>query len=135
MSRQARAAWKRAPIRLRLLALLALSVISLRVAAQAQIQITPIPEQKRATALPLGANALSASDAASWLDPLMVDAMKRAPITGAVVVIVKDGDILLSKGYGYADAAAKRPLDPAMTLFRAGVALATVYRDGGDADG
>ena len=95
-------------------------MISLRVAAQAQIQITPIPEQKRATAMPLGANALSASDAASWLDPLMVDAMKRAPITGAVVVIVKDGDILLSKGYGYADAAAKRPLDPAMTLFRVG---------------
>ncbi|WP_266183818.1 serine hydrolase domain-containing protein [Dyella humicola] len=120
MSRPARAAWKRAPIRLRLLVLLALCVISLQVAAQAQIQITPIPEQKRATAMPLGANALTASDAASWLDPLVADAMRRAPIAGAVVVVVKDSDILLSKGYGYADASSKKPIDPATTLFRAG---------------
>ena len=126
MSRPARAAWKRAPIRLRLLAFLTLCVISLQVAAQAQIQITPIPEQKRATAMPLGAIELTPSDAASWLDPLMADALKRAPITGAVVVVVKDGNILLSKGYGYADASAKKAVDPATTLFRAG-SLSTLF--------
>jgi CubicO group peptidase (beta-lactamase class C family) len=46
--------------------------------------------------------------------------MKRAPIAGAVVIVVKDGNILLSKGYGYADVSAKKPVDPATTLFRVG---------------
>ena len=120
MSRPARAAWKRVPLRLRLLAFFALCAVSLHVAAQAQIQITPIAEPKRAAVMPLGANELSASDAASWLDPQIADAMKRAPIASAVVVIVKDGNILLSRGYGHADASAKQPADPATTLFRVG---------------
>src|SRR5690606_10891932 len=41
-------------------------------------------------------------------------------IAGAVVVVVKDGQLLLEKGYGYADVAAKQPVDPARTLFRPG---------------
>jgi CubicO group peptidase (beta-lactamase class C family) len=120
MSRQKHATGDWAPLRLRLLLCLALLVISLQAAAQAQIQITPIAEQKRAAVMPLGANALTADDAAGWLDPLMTAAMKRDAIAGAVVVVVKDGHILLSKGYGYADVAAKKPVDPASTMFRAG---------------
>jgi CubicO group peptidase (beta-lactamase class C family) len=37
-----------------------------------------------------------------------------------VVVVVKDGAILLEKGYGYADVAERKPVDPERTLFRAG---------------
>ncbi len=36
------------------------------------------------------------------------------------MVIVKDGQILLQKGYGYSDVAAHKPVDPELTLFRPG---------------
>ncbi len=41
-------------------------------------------------------------------------------IAGAVVVIVKDGQVLTQRGFGYADLAARRRVDPATTMFRAG---------------
>ncbi|WP_243050765.1 serine hydrolase domain-containing protein [Dyella sp. RRB7] len=88
--------------------------------AQAQIQITPLPEQKPAAVVQLGAHELTASDAQPWLDERMAKAMQQQPIAGAVVVVVKDGNLLLAKGYGYADVAAKKPVDPASTLFRVG---------------
>ncbi len=37
---------------------------------------------------------------------------------GAVVVIVGDGRVLFKKGYGYADFAERKPVDPERTLFR-----------------
>ncbi|AIQ19719.1 hypothetical protein H70357_25640 [Paenibacillus sp. FSL H7-0357] len=39
-------------------------------------------------------------------------------LAGAVLVIVKDGKILLNQGYGYANVAAKQPVDAEKTLFR-----------------
>ncbi len=47
-------------------------------------------------------------------------ALQRGDIAGAVVVVVKDGNILLQKGYGFAAVAARKPVDPERTLFRAG---------------
>lgn len=39
-------------------------------------------------------------------------------VPGAVFVVVKDGKVLLQKGYGYADVEKKIPVDPEKTLFR-----------------
>jgi CubicO group peptidase (beta-lactamase class C family) len=39
---------------------------------------------------------------------------------GAVVVVVKNGEVLLEKGYGFADLGRRIPVDPERTLFRAG---------------
>lgn len=86
--------------------------------AQAPIEIKPLPETKHATVTQLGAADLSASDVQTWLDGEMGGVMQKGAVTGAVVVVVKDGEIVLSKGYGYADAEAKKPVDPATTLFR-----------------
>lgn len=36
------------------------------------------------------------------------------------MVVVKDGEVLTQKGYGYADAAQRKPVDPQLTLFRPG---------------
>jgi CubicO group peptidase (beta-lactamase class C family) len=44
----------------------------------------------------------------------------RATIAGAIVVVVKDGQVLLQKGYGYADVEKKTPVDADRTLFRPG---------------
>ncbi|WP_049895162.1 serine hydrolase [Paenibacillus antibioticophila] len=42
----------------------------------------------------------------------------KEQLAGALLVIVKDGQVLLNKGYGYADIAAKRPVDADKTRFR-----------------
>lgn len=47
-------------------------------------------------------------------------ALQRGDVAGAVVVIVKDGQVLLEKGYGYSDVAKRAPVDPKTTLFRPG---------------
>jgi len=39
-------------------------------------------------------------------------------LAGAMLVVVKDGQVLLNEGFGYADLAAKTPIDPDNTLFR-----------------
>lgn len=46
--------------------------------------------------------------------------LQREDIAGAVVVVVKDGKILVSKGYGYADFKKRTPVSPEATLFRPG---------------
>lgn len=66
------------------------------------------------------AHALTADDVGAWLDGLLPAEMKRADIAGAVVVVVKDGQILVERGYGLADVKARRQVDPDATLFRPG---------------
>lgn len=88
--------------------------------AQATIQITPLPEAKHAAVTPLGATDLSASDVQPWLDAEMSGVMQKGSVTGAVVVVVRNGQILFSKGYGYADPDEKKAIDPATTMFRVG---------------
>lgn len=67
-----------------------------------------------------GAQPLTAEDANAWLDGFVPIAIGRADIPGAVVVIVKDGQILTSRGYGFSNVAKRTPVDPARTLFRPG---------------
>jgi CubicO group peptidase (beta-lactamase class C family) len=69
---------------------------------------------------PDGRRALTKEDADVWLDGLMPYALQRGDIAGAVVVIVKDGQVLTQRGFGYSDVAARKPVDPATTLFRPG---------------
>ena len=47
-------------------------------------------------------------------------AIGKGDIPGAVVVVVKDGQVLTERGYGYADVAKKTKVDPKSTLFRPG---------------
>jgi len=66
------------------------------------------------------ARALNHEDLEAWLDGYLPYALQRGDVAGAVVVVVKDGEVLLQKGYGYADRATRRPVDPQNTLFRPG---------------
>ncbi|MFZ2236041.1 MAG: serine hydrolase domain-containing protein [Dokdonella sp.] len=63
---------------------------------------------------------LNRVDLEAWLDGFMPYAIGRGDIPGAIVVVVKDGQPLLEKGYGYADVAEHKTVDPATTLFRPG---------------
>src|SRR6476659_4584829 len=69
---------------------------------------------------PAGAHPLTAEDVNAWLDGFMSYSLAKDDIAGAVVVVVKDGQILTQKGYGYSDVAKQKPVDPAKTLFRPG---------------
>jgi CubicO group peptidase (beta-lactamase class C family) len=53
-------------------------------------------------------------------DPIVADQMSKLHIPGAVVVVVKEGRILFTKGYGYADIEKKTPVVPEKTIFRIG---------------
>jgi CubicO group peptidase (beta-lactamase class C family) len=63
---------------------------------------------------------MTASDVETWMDGFMPYALKRGAVAGAVVAVVKDGQVLFEKGYGYSDVAAGKPVDPKETLFRPG---------------
>lgn len=82
-------------------------------------QVTPeaIQRTARATA---PAPELTATDINAWLDGFMPYALANADIVGAVVTIVRDGEILANRGYGYADLKNRTPVDPDHTLFRPG---------------
>ena len=60
------------------------------------------------------------ADVNAWLDGYMPYALKSGDIAGAVVVVVKDGQVLTERGYGYSDVEKRTPVDPALTLFRPG---------------
>ncbi|MDX3899263.1 MAG: serine hydrolase domain-containing protein [Sphingobium sp.] len=66
------------------------------------------------------AKPLDAADLDAWLDGYVPFALQSGDIAGAVVVVVKDGGLLTARGYGWADIAARRPVDPDRTLFRVG---------------
>jgi len=69
---------------------------------------------------PSQAHALTRDDLEAYLDGMIPVALERASVAGAVVAVVKDGRVLLEKGYGYSDVAARRQVDPAATMFRPG---------------
>ncbi len=64
--------------------------------------------------------ALTRGDADVWLEGFLPYALAQADIAGAAVAIVKDGEVLTTRGYGYADRDAGVRVDPGRTLFRTG---------------
>lgn len=63
---------------------------------------------------------LTVDNVSAWLDGFIPYALKTADVAGAVVTVVKDGEILVNTGYGYADLKNQLPVDPNSTLFRPG---------------
>ena len=114
---------------IRLLAAAMLTFGSLAATAQ---DITPLPAApattaqdavKAAPSSPADATvgkALTTDDVNAWLDGYMPYALATGDIAGAVVVVVKNGEIVTERGFGYADVASKKPVDPKLTLFRPG---------------
>jgi CubicO group peptidase (beta-lactamase class C family) len=64
--------------------------------------------------------SLDAAELEAFFDGVVLSNMDTRHIPGAVVVVVQDGEVRFSKGYGYADVAAGTPVDPATTIFRIG---------------
>jgi CubicO group peptidase (beta-lactamase class C family) len=67
-----------------------------------------------------GIHELTKVDLEAFLDALLPAQLQNRDIAGAVVAVVKDGKVLLAKGYGYADFAAKKPVVADQAMFRPG---------------
>jgi CubicO group peptidase (beta-lactamase class C family) len=72
------------------------------------------------TPQPSVAPELTKADFETFLDALVPSQLRNRDIAGAVVSVVKDGQVLFQKGYGYADFKSKKPVLPDQTLFRPG---------------
>ncbi|MGA8090436.1 MAG: serine hydrolase domain-containing protein [Terracidiphilus sp.] len=76
------------------------------------------PANKPGTSTPTPSHSLDQSDLAAFFDGILPLQLERSDIAGASVLVMKDGNVLLEKGYGYADIKSKKPVDPASTIFR-----------------
>lgn len=61
-----------------------------------------------------------ATEVEAFLDGLMTAQMKAENVAGATVAVVRAGEVILAKGYGFANVEERTPVDPAFTLFRIG---------------
>src|SRR5208283_3828087 len=80
----------------------------------------PSPSAQAPSAGAIATHQLSPADLEAFLDGFVPYALKNADIARLTLVVVKDGQILLKKGYGYADVKTNRPMDPDLTLVRSG---------------
>lgn len=76
-------------------------------------------EQPPATTPPV-APQLTKEDVGAFLDGIVPQQLARENIGGATLVVVKDGQVLFTRGYGYSDVEKKSPVVPETTLFRPG---------------
>ncbi|MFZ6029036.1 MAG: serine hydrolase domain-containing protein [Chloroflexota bacterium] len=64
-----------------------------------------------------GRPAFEAAEVESFFDDYLATQMPAHHVAGAMVAVVKDGQVLFTKGYGYADVAQGIPVDPEKTVF------------------
>ena len=64
------------------------------------------------------AHPLEKADLEAFFDGLVPLQMERSDVAGATVLVMKDGQELLKKGYGYADVTKKSAVNPDTTMFR-----------------
>ena len=101
-------------------------VLALQFVAAAQIPsskspATPIaqpPALQPAAGTPIPSHPLTQDDLTAFFDGILPLQLERSDIAGASILVMKDGNVLLEKGYGYADFKSKKPVDPASTIFR-----------------
>ena len=73
---------------------------------------------KTPPSIPRVAHPLDAADLGAFFDGIIPLQLEHSDIAGASVLVMKDGKLLLQKGYGFADAKEQTPVDPADTIFR-----------------
>lgn len=65
-------------------------------------------------------HALTADDLRAFFDGIVPYAIQRGDIAGGTFAVVKDGELLFTQGYGFADLKTRAPVIPDVTEFRPG---------------
>ena len=88
----------------------------------APLKTTPPPAAPEAKTSPTTpspvAHPLEKADLEAFFDGLVPIQMERSDVAGATILVMKDGQEILKKGYGYSDLTKKTPVDPDTTMFR-----------------
>lgn len=88
-------------------------------AAAAPATVPPTPTAVPST--PVAATPeLSADDLSRFFDGLIPFALERGDLAGAVISVVKDGEVLLARGYGRANLATGQVPSPDSSIYRPG---------------
>src|ERR1700739_1657723 len=98
-----------------------LAVLAQSPTVKAPAPTSPFAEpqaMKPGTSAPTPTHSLDQADLTAFFDGILPLQLERSDIAGASVLVMKDGDVLLQKGYGYADVESKKPVDPTSTIFR-----------------
>jgi CubicO group peptidase (beta-lactamase class C family) len=98
-------------------------IFLLPLVVQAQVSAVPAgptaqSQQADGKTVVPGQHALEPSDIEAFFDGIVPLQLERSDIAGASVMVMQNGQVLLRKGYGYADLKNKKPVDPAATIFR-----------------
>src|SRR5438132_487406 len=99
------------------------AVLAVLCAAPALAQ--PVSDQTEAVPPPIDANALAV---ASGIDPrlrgtiegLFSGLVGSDEVPGAVVLVIRNGEVVYKAGFGFADIETRKPTDPTKTRFRVG---------------
>jgi CubicO group peptidase (beta-lactamase class C family) len=71
-----------------------------------------------AAAPSFAAHSLNPDDLEAFFEGIIPLQLERSDIAGATVLVMKDGETLLQKGFGFSDLKTKRAVDPVSTMFR-----------------
>jgi CubicO group peptidase (beta-lactamase class C family) len=85
-----------------------------------KVPVPPATPAASSAAVPASTHELTAADLEAFLDGLMPAQLEREDIAGATIAVVRDGKVLLAKGYGFSDVEKRKPVSPDNTLFRPG---------------
>lgn len=80
----------------------------------------PANAQGNGAAAPYPAGPGDPVEMEAFLGGLIAQQMEDLHIAGAAVSVVKDGELIFARGYGYADLEEGIPVDPGQTLFKIG---------------
>lgn len=78
----------------------------------------PVEPEQVAPPRPTRSGPTDPQEVEAFIDKFFAQEMQDENVPGAVVALVRDGNILFTKGYGYADVEQKIPVVPDKTLFR-----------------
>ncbi|MBW4083495.1 serine hydrolase [Paenibacillus sp. S150] len=86
-------------------------ILSLMAPAVQASAVSPAPASGQA-------KPLTTENAAAFLQQFFSLEEVKEQLTGAVIIVVKDGETVIEEGFGYADKAGKTAVDPDETVFR-----------------
>ena len=87
-------------------------------AAQAGPVVAPQSVQPPPPPVAAGVTPLPRPELEAFVDGVVRRAMSRDHIAGVTISVVQNGQIVLKKGYGFANLGQRKPVDPDKTLFR-----------------
>lgn len=84
------------------------------------VLLSPARQNTLAKSAPSLALRFDLHEVQSLIDQTVAEAMEKEHLPGVAFVLVKDGKVVLARGYGYANLEKQAPVTPEKTIFRIG---------------